>query len=137
MRDRVLGPLTARQLTILAVTGLVLYAVWAATRTLLPIPVFLALAIPVGASAAILALGQRDGISMDRMLVAAIRQRMGPRHRVAAPEGVRAAPDWLTAQTATTTAAAPVPTATPRPPRAPRRCPSRSHRPHCGCPPKQ
>jgi hypothetical protein len=103
MRDRVLGPLTARQLAILAVTGLVLYAAWAATRTFLPVPVFLALAIPVGASAAILALGQRDGISMDRMLVAAIRQRMGPRHRVAAPEGVRAAPGWLTAQTVATT----------------------------------
>jgi hypothetical protein len=103
MRDRVLGPLTARQLAILAVTGLGLYAVWAATRTVVAVPVFLALAIPVGASSAILALGQRDGISMDRMLVAAIRQRMGPRHRVAAPEGVRAAPGWLTAQTVATT----------------------------------
>lgn len=103
MHDRVLGPLTARQLGILAVTGLVLYATWAATRTFVPIPVFFALAIPVGAAATILALGQRDGISLDRLLVAAIRQRMGPRHRVAAPEGVRPAPDWLTAQTATTT----------------------------------
>ena len=102
MHDRVLGPLTARQLAILAVTGLVLYAAWAATRAFLPIPVFFALAIPVGASAAILALGQRDGISMDRMLVAAIRQRVAPRHRVSAPEGVRPAPAWLTSQTATT-----------------------------------
>jgi PrgI family protein len=104
MADRVLGPLTARQLGILAVTGLVLYAAWSATRAVLPIPVFLALAIPVGASAAILALGQRDGISLDRLLVAAIRQRMGPRHRVAAPEGVRPAPEWLTTQAAATAA---------------------------------
>jgi len=104
MADRVLGPLTARQLGILAVTGLVLYAVWSATRAVLPIPVFLALAIPVGASAAILALGQRDGISLDRLLVAAIRQRTGPRHRVAAPEGVRPAPEWLTTQAAATSA---------------------------------
>src|SRR5882724_467733 len=102
MRDRVLGPLTARQLAILGVTGLVLYAAWAATRALLPIPVFLALAIPVASGAAILALGQRDGISMDRMLVAAIRQRVAPRHRVSAPEGVRPAPAWLTSQTAAT-----------------------------------
>jgi hypothetical protein len=102
MRDRVLGPLTARQLAILGVTGLVLYAAWAATRAFLPIPVFLALAIPVGTAAAILALGQRDGISMDRMLVAAIRQRVAPRHRVSAPEGVRPAPAWLTSHTATT-----------------------------------
>lgn len=102
MRDRVLGPLTARQLAILGVTGLVLYAAWAATRAFLPIPVFFALAIPVAACAAILALGQRDGISMDRMLLAAIRQRVAPRHRVSAPEGVRPAPTWLTSQTATT-----------------------------------
>ena len=102
MQDRVLGPLTARQVTVLAVTGLLLYAAWAATRTILPIPVFAALAIPVGASAAILALGQRDGISLDRMLLAAVRQRLAPRHRVSAPEGVQPAPDWLTARAATT-----------------------------------
>lgn len=95
--DRVLGPLTARQLAILATTGLVLYAAWTATRAVVPILVFLALAVPVGAAAAILALGQRDGVSMDRLLLAAIRQRVAPRHRVAAPEGVRPAPDWLTA----------------------------------------
>lgn len=104
MADRVIGPLTARQLAILAVTGMVLYAVWTVTRTFLPLPVFLALAIPIGAAAAILALGQRDGISLDRMLLAAIRQRLGPRHQVAAPEGVRPAPDWLT--TSITTGAA-------------------------------
>jgi hypothetical protein len=101
MSDRVLGPLTARQLGIFAATGLVLYAAWSATRAFLPIPVFFALAIPIGASAAILALGQRDGVSLDRLLVAAIRQRMGPRHRVTAPEGVRPAPEWLTAATST------------------------------------
>jgi hypothetical protein len=104
MADKVIGPLTARQLAILAVTGLVLYAGWTTTRAFVPLPVFLALAIPVGVSAAVIALGQRDGISMDRLLVAAIRQRMGPRHRVAAPEGVRPAPEWLTSQTAATSA---------------------------------
>ena len=102
MSDKVLGPLTARQLAILTVSGLILYAVWNLTRAFVPVSVFLALAIPVGVSAAVIALGQRDGISMDRLLVAAIRQRMGPRHRVAAPEGVRPAPQWLTAQTAAT-----------------------------------
>lgn len=96
MHDRVLGPLTARQLTILALTGLVLYAAWTATRTFVPIPVFFALAIPVGAVAAILALGRRDGVSLDRLMFAAIRQHLGPRHQVAAPEGVRPAPEWLT-----------------------------------------
>jgi hypothetical protein len=96
MHDRVLGPLTARQLAILGVTGLVLYALWSLTRGFLPIPVFFALAIPVGAVAVILALGQRDGVSLDRLMLAAIRQHLGPRHQVAAPEGVRPAPEWLT-----------------------------------------
>lgn len=104
MADKVVGPLTARQLAILAVTGLVLYAAWTAARAFVPLPVFLAVAIPVGVSAAVIALGQRDGISMDRLLIAAIRQRIRPRHQVAAPEGVRPAPHWLTAQTAATTA---------------------------------
>ncbi|WP_436499527.1 PrgI family protein [Actinokineospora sp. HUAS TT18] len=102
MADRVLLGLTARQLAILAITGLGLYAAWATTRAVVPIPVFLALAVPVGAAAAILALGQRDGISMDRLLVAAIRQRLAPCHRVAAPEGVRPAPAWLTTAANTT-----------------------------------
>src|SRR5262245_6966232 len=103
LADRVLGPLTARQLAILAITGLVLYATWATVRTVVPVPVFLALACPVGVTAAVLALGRRDGISLDRLLAAAIRQRLGPRHRVAAPEGIRPAPDWLTTNTAATT----------------------------------
>lgn len=97
--DHVLANLTARQLTILAGTGLMLYAVWTLTRTFMPIPVFLALATPVAAGAAILALGRRDGVSLDRLLLAAIRQRMSPRHRVAAPEGVRPAPKWLATAT--------------------------------------
>ncbi|EWC64493.1 hypothetical protein UO65_0100 [Actinokineospora spheciospongiae] len=96
MADRVLGPLTARQLGILTAAGAMLYLAWLATRAFLPLPVFLAFAAPVGAGAAMLALGRRDGVPMDALLVAAIRQRLAPRHRVAAPEGVRPAPVWLT-----------------------------------------
>lgn len=99
MHDRVLGPLTARQLAILAAAGTVLYLIWAVTRAFVPIPVFLAFAVPVGAASAMLALGKRDGVPMDKLLVAAIRQRIAPRHRVAAPEGVRSAPAWLTPDT--------------------------------------
>jgi hypothetical protein len=96
--DRVLGPLTARQLTILGVAGIVLYALYTATRAFLPLPVFLIVAIPVAVAVAVIALGQRDGLPMDTLLVAAIRQRLAPAHRVCAPEGVRPAPAWLTAQ---------------------------------------
>jgi hypothetical protein len=97
--DRVIGPLTARQVAILAVTGLVLYTGWTLTRTRVPVPVFLALAIPLGAAAAVLALGQREGISLDRMLLAAIRQRLAPRQRLVAPQGAHPPPAWLAAAT--------------------------------------
>jgi PrgI family protein len=94
--DRILAGLTARQLLVLSVTGIVLYAVWAAIRDLVPLPVFLLGAIPLGVSAALLVLGQRDGISLDRLTLAAIRHRLEPQHRVAAPDGVQPAPTWLT-----------------------------------------
>ncbi|GLZ37856.1 PrgI family protein [Actinokineospora sp. NBRC 105648] len=114
MADTLLGPLTARQLAILAVTGLVLYAGWTVTRGWLPLPVYLAVAIPVGATAAILALGRRDGLSLDRLVLAAIRQRLAPRHRVSAPEGVLPPPQWLSAHALTAAGshatAEPVPT---------------------------
>ncbi len=99
--DRVIGPLTARQLLILAVTGIVLYGVYTITREFVPLAVFLIAAIPIGATAAFLALGQRDGIPLDRLVLAALRQRMSPQHRVAAPEGIRPAPEWLTNQVIT------------------------------------
>lgn len=93
--DRVIANLTARQLMILAATGIVLYGTWSMLRTVVPAVVFLIVAIPVGATATILALGTRDGISLDRLALAAIRQRLSPRHRVAAPDGIMPAPAWL------------------------------------------
>jgi hypothetical protein len=96
MADRVLGPLTARQVAILAGTGLLLYLLWTVTHGFVPVAVYLVLAIPIGVTATVLAVGRRDGISLDRMVLAAVRQRLRPRHQVAAPEGVRPAPDWLT-----------------------------------------
>jgi hypothetical protein len=98
--DRVIGPLTARQLLILAITGIVLYGAYTLTREFVPLVAFLIVAIPIGVTAAFLALGQRDGITLDRLVLAALRQRMSPQHRVAAPEGIRPAPEWLGSQVA-------------------------------------
>ncbi|SEB59837.1 PrgI family protein [Streptomyces melanosporofaciens] len=93
--DTVLGSLTARQLLILTVAGIVLYGTWAATRDVVPLAVFAVLAIPIAVATVLLALGRRDGISLDRLALAALRQRMSPRYRVAAPEGILPAPAWL------------------------------------------
>jgi hypothetical protein len=98
--DRVIGPLTARQLLILAVTGIVLYGLYTLTRAFVPLVAFLIVAVPIGVTAAFLALGQRDGIPLDRLVLAALRQRMSPQHRVAAPEGIRPVPEWLGSQVA-------------------------------------
>ncbi|TQM05991.1 PrgI family protein [Pseudonocardia kunmingensis] len=99
MPDRVMGPLTARQLTILAATALLLYLAYDLTRPFLPAPLFGVAAVPIAVLMVALALGRRDGLSMDRMLLAAIRQRVGPRHLVTAPDSVHDAPGWLTAHT--------------------------------------
>ncbi|MEV6905263.1 PrgI family protein [Amycolatopsis sp. NPDC051372] len=93
--DRVIGPLTARQLLILAGTGIVLYGGYEVTRAFVPLAVFAIVAVPFAVVAAFLALSQRDGITLDRLVLAALRQRMSPQHRVTAPEGVRPAPEWL------------------------------------------
>lgn len=104
--DRVLASLTARQLMIVVVAGVVLYAGWMLTRAVVPLPVYLVAATPIGVAVAVLALGQRDGLSLDRLFLAAVRQRLSPRHRVAAPEGIRPAPPWLTSRTSDREAAA-------------------------------
>ncbi|MFJ9179395.1 PrgI family protein [Streptomyces sp. NPDC102360] len=93
--DTVLANLTARQLLLLSVTGVLLYGLWALSRTVVPVAVFAVIALPVGGAAALLALGQRDGLSLDRLVLAAIRQGASPRHRVAAPEGILPVPESL------------------------------------------
>jgi len=45
-------------------------------------------------AAAALVTGQRDGLPLDRLLLAAWRQRRAPRRLVAAPEGIPAPPGW-------------------------------------------
>jgi len=95
--DKLLAGLTARQAVITAIAVLVIWAGFEATRRVLPLPVFAALAAPVAMAATALAIGQRDGLTLDRLLAAAWRQARSPRRLAAAPEGIPAVPDWVTA----------------------------------------
>ncbi|MDA8184956.1 MAG: PrgI family protein [Actinomycetota bacterium] len=95
--DRLLANLTARQLAILGVAGVVLWATYTATRHVVPAAVFLALACPIGATATLLAIGRVEGQPADRFIVAAWRQLRSPRRLVVAPEGVPAPPTWVAA----------------------------------------
>ena len=95
--DRLLANLTARQLAILGVAAVVLWATYTATRHVVPAAVFLALACPIGATATLLALGRVEGQPADRFIIAAWRQLRSPRRLVVAPEGVPAPPTWVAA----------------------------------------
>ncbi len=93
--DRLLGDLTARQVAILAVAAVVLWLAWLATRHLIPPAVFAGAAAPVGVAAVLLALGRRDGLSLDRWLAAGLAQARAPRRLVPAPEGIHPPPTWV------------------------------------------
>ncbi len=73
--DEILFGLTARQVAVLAVVAVGLLAAWRATRTLLPPAVAGGVAVVVAAAAVTLVAGRRDGLGLDELLLAAVRQR--------------------------------------------------------------
>jgi hypothetical protein len=93
--DRLLAGLSARQLGILGGAAVVAWVAGVAIRTVLPAVGALAAAWLVLLVGLGLALGRRDGLSLDRLVLAAWRQRRAPRWMVPAPEGVRPAPAFL------------------------------------------
>src|SRR5437667_9425704 len=92
--DRVLYSLTARQVAILAATGALLWAAYRLLTPLVPPAVVGIAAVPVAAVAAGLALGRRDGISMDRWVATAVAASRAPRLLVAAGHPVPSVPAW-------------------------------------------
>ena len=104
--DKLLDGLTARQLAILAVAAIALWAGYAATRHVVPPAAYGAVAIPVAAVAALLALGRVEGVPADRWVLAAWRQHRSPRRLVPAADGIPPAPGCL-AKAAGSKAAAP------------------------------
>ncbi|WP_338595421.1 PrgI family protein [Saccharopolyspora sp. SCSIO 74807] len=93
--DRILAGFTARQVAVMAVTGLVLYGGWQATRAVIPVIAYVAIAVPIGVAATSLVMVRRDGVTLDRLLLAALRQRLQPRRRVASGQQPAEVPEWL------------------------------------------
>ncbi len=93
--DRIAFNLTARQLAILAASVVVAWLLASAARLLVPLPVAMGLVVPVLAVGVVVALGQRDGLSLDRLALAALRQARTPRRQVPAPEGIQEPPAIL------------------------------------------
>ncbi|MFD8724763.1 PrgI family protein [Streptomyces sp. NPDC059629] len=107
--DRLLGPFTARQTAVLTVAGLVLYGGWWASRSFMTPLAYAVMVIPIAGAMAALALGQREGIGLDRFLTAALRHARTPKRRVHAPEGIPPLPSVVPGHWAR--AAGPPPTA--------------------------
>ena len=107
--DKILAGLTARQVTILATATALIWAGFEATRRLVAPPVFAVLAAPIAVAAAALVMGQLDGLTLDRLLIATWRHARSPRRLITAPGGIPAPPAWAGPQLARRHAAPPAP----------------------------
>ncbi|WP_204036557.1 PrgI family protein [Micromonospora qiuiae] len=90
--DRLLYQLSPRQVAILSAAAAVAYLLWRALLGHVPMPILLAALIPLLGAATVLALGRRDGLSLDAWLLAAVRAVRTPRRQVPNP-GTKA-PRW-------------------------------------------
>ena len=79
--DKILAGLTARQVAIAAVAAVIIWAAFEATRHVMPLPAFAALAAPVGLAATALVIGERDGLPPGP----AAGRRLAPGPRPAPP----------------------------------------------------
>jgi hypothetical protein len=107
--DQLIAGLTSRQTAYVAAAGMLGWLIWEATRELVPPLVQIGAAMPVVALAAVFVLGRRDGLPMDRFLLAAIRHSRTPARQVYAPEGVPATPAMLDPAVAAAAGPAPAP----------------------------
>ncbi len=99
--DKIVYGLTARQLAILSVAAVAAYGIFKAVGGLLPQPVLIALMVPLAGAAIVLALGRRDGLSLDAWLLAAGRHSRAPRNLAPAASGtVAPVPTWAPQTTA-------------------------------------
>jgi hypothetical protein len=93
--DKIVYGLTARQLAIVSVAAALGYGLFRVVSRFSPTPITMALLIPLFGVAIVLALGRRDGLSMDAWLLAAVRHSRTPRRLAPAQSGhATPAPTW-------------------------------------------
>jgi PrgI family protein len=92
--DRILLGLSARQLLILAIGGLAAWAIEALGEPLVGLAAAVILAAPLALAGVGLALGWRDGLSLDRLVLAGLGWWRHPRRLVMAPDGIPPLPGW-------------------------------------------
>ncbi|MEU6720786.1 PrgI family protein [Nonomuraea sp. NPDC046802] len=96
--DRIVGGFTARQVAILGGTAALLYGVYLTAGERIGLLVFAAGALPVAVVGLLLAIGRRDGVPLDRYLLAALRHLVSPKALVSSTEEAPAAPRWVAAR---------------------------------------
>ncbi|MEU6036141.1 PrgI family protein [Actinomadura sp. NPDC047616] len=94
MPDKLIAGLTARQVLILGGTGLLAAWMYLLAQDHLPLPMIAAVVFPMVAIGCALALGRRDGLSLDRLVIAGLHHLRLRKALVAAPEGVAPLPAW-------------------------------------------
>lgn len=94
--DKVAYGLTFHQLAIVAAGALCFYAAWRALHDVVPAPVLIGAGVVLGGLVTGLALGRRDGLSMDVWLLHAIGHTRTPRSLSTATSAAAGAPpDWI------------------------------------------
>ena len=96
--DKVLYGLTFRQLAILAVAAVVFAAGWHLLHPLLPAAVLVVVAVPLGGIVFAIAVGRRDGLTLDVWLTHAIRCQRAPA-ALSTADTTATLPPWVTPPT--------------------------------------
>ncbi|MEV4565165.1 PrgI family mobile element protein [Nonomuraea sp. NPDC049419] len=94
MPDKLFANLTVRQVAILGGTGVLAAWVYLIAGDRLPLPVLVAIILPLIACGCALALGRRDGLSLDRLVLHAIGHLRRDRKLVTTEERVLPPPAW-------------------------------------------
>lgn len=97
--DKILAGLTVRQLAIIGVPGVGLWAAYSGLGHLVPPIVFVVAAVPVMGAAVAAALARRDGLSLDLLLLAAFRFIRSPKRRATGAPPAEPLPSWVDATT--------------------------------------
>ena len=105
--DKILYGLTFRQLAILAVAAVMLWAGWRTLHTIVPEPVLLGAGGIIGALAAGLVVGRRDGLPLDVWLRHAVRHSRAPK-ALSTVDAATTHPDWVQAPKARVALPAPL-----------------------------
>ncbi|MFI7449606.1 PrgI family protein [Nonomuraea sp. NPDC049714] len=96
--DRIVGRFTARQVTILGGTAALVYGAYLVAGEHIGLLVFAAGALPVATAGLLLAIGRRDGVPLDRYLLAALRHLVSPKALTSSAEQAPGAPAWVAAR---------------------------------------